>query len=339
MVFILLICYYLIIFAISCGITIFLYKHKSTVCRLDIPNHRSAHTSPTPRGGGIAVVGSFFIGISLLLWKQQLSLDLFISIIIATIIVAITGLIDDYFNCSAIKRLIWHCVAASILSYQLYSYTLILNIFSIIYLVWLLNIFNFMDGIDSLTAMETITICINSMILYNITGINTHQLYLLPLTLSASVCGFVIFNLPPARIFMGDIGSGFLGILIGLFSLLAAKYSINLFFGWITLTAVFITDTSITLLRRWLNKEDIFTSHNQHAYQHAARYYKKHSKVTINIILINLLWLLPLAIIEQLPQFNHYKFNYLLYTTIAYLPIIAITLRFHAGQKIKNHYE
>src|SRR3990167_10493057 len=191
----------------------------------------------------------------------------------------------------------------------------------VIYLVWFINLFNFMDGIDGLAAVETVTVCLGGALLYAIDG--QLQSLVLPLLLACSVMGFLAWNFPPALIFMGDVGSGFLGLLIGIFSLIALKMDISLFYGWFILNGVFFCDASITLLRRLWRQENIFKAHCSHAYQHAARRYHSHKLVTLVVCCINCCWLLPIAVMVQQRLFSG-----MVGVMIAFAPLLVLVLKF-----------
>src|SRR3990167_1301119 len=268
---------------------------------LDIPNQRSLHAEPTLKGGGVIFVVIFISAIVILSWQHKINVANFIPMLLPIAIIAVIGLLDDIFFYSAMQRILWHFIAASLvvyylggisgLGFNLNSPILIIccNIVLLVYLVWMLNLFNFMDGVDGLAAIETLTVCIGCAILYFIFGNRDaqafHILYNIPLLLAAAVAGFLCINFPPAKIFMGDIGSGFLGLVLGILSLFAMQENLNFFYSWIIMLAVFITDATVTLLRRAWNQEKIFEPHRSHAYQHAALDYGNHLPVTLAVCL------------------------------------------------------
>jgi Fuc2NAc and GlcNAc transferase len=110
-----------------------------------------------------------------------------------------------------------------------------------------------------------------------------------------AAAGFVVWNWPPARIFMGDVGSGFLGFLFGSMALITHKVSELSFWVWPILLGVFIVDATVTLCRRLMNRKKIHEAHRSHAYQHAVRRYGAHMPVSLAVAAINLLWLGPIA--------------------------------------------
>jgi Fuc2NAc and GlcNAc transferase len=152
-----------------------------------------------------------------------------------------------------------------------------------------------------------------------------------PLLLAAAVLGFLCWNFPPARIFMGDAGSGFLGIILGILSLQAAWSDPQLLWVWLILLGVFIIDATFTLLRRLLRGDKIYEAHRSHAYQFAARQMGRHLPVTLAVIVINLVWLLPIAISVAVLGVDG-----LLGLILAYAPLLLLAIKFHAGELEKT---
>jgi Fuc2NAc and GlcNAc transferase len=152
-------------------------------------------------------------------------------------------------------------------------------------LVWLLNLFNFMDGIDGIAASEAIFVSSAGAFFSWLMGSDNISIILL--ILAASTTGFLALNWPPAKIFMGDVGSNFLGLIIGVIAYASILEGASVWI-WLILLAVFLVDSGVTLLRRILNGEKWHEAHCSHAYQHAAKKWG-HKKVTISVILINIL--------------------------------------------------
>lgn len=147
-----------------------------------------------------------------------------------------------------------------------------------------------------------------------------------PMLLLAAVAGFLCWNFPPARIFMGDAGSGFLGLMLGLLSIQAAWINPDFFWAWLILLGVFVVDATLTLLRRLARRQKLYEAHRSHAYQYASRKYGGHRSVTIAVGVINLLWLLPLAMLVGLGYVDG-SFGLL----VAYAPLISLAFHFKAG--------
>jgi Fuc2NAc and GlcNAc transferase len=126
---------------------------------------------------------------------------------------------------------------------------------------------------------------------------------------------------------MGDAGSGFLGIVLGGLSLQAAWASPQLLWMWLILLGVFIVDATFTLFRRLLRGDKVYEAHRSHAYQFASRRFGKHLPVTLAVGVINLFWLLPIALCV-----TRYALDGALGVILAYAPLIALSVRFHAGE-------
>ena len=306
---------------------------------MDIPNARSSHSLPTPRGGGVAIVIAFLLGLGVAFFAGLgIPAELFYALLGAGLGIALLGFLDDHGHIAARWRLLGHFVAAAWALYWLgglpplalfgglLQLSWIGHVLAAFYLVWLLNLYNFMDGIDGIASVEAICVCLGGAILYAL--LETSSLTDLPLLmLAAAVLGFLIWNFPPARIFMGDAGSGFLGIVLGVLSLQAAWISPVLLWGWLILLGVFIVDATLTLLRRLLRGEKVYEAHRSHAYQYASRQFGKHLPVTLAVMAINLFWLLPVAVVVTLGWLDG-----LLGVLLAYAPLVLLALRFHAGQ-------
>ncbi len=324
----------LILFLLSFLMTGFV-RHYALLCKvIDIPNHRSSHTIPTPRGGGVAFVFLFLMGLVYLGYCGEVSFLEALGLFVAGAGVGALGLIDDRRPIPAKWRLLAHFLASGFALYCLGGMVsllpsswyipgagLVMNLVALVYLVWVLNLYNFMDGINGLAAVEAITVCLGGALIYGLQGYN--DMVLLPLVLAVAVTGFLFWNFPVARIFMGDVGSGFLGLMIGIFSIQAAHVHTAFFWGWLILSGVFIVDATITLLRRICNGSRIDEPHRQHAYQRAVDMFDSHVKVTVAILLINLVWLLPIAVLVGL-GYLHGVTGLL----IAYLPLVVLVFQF-----------
>lgn len=308
---------------------------------LDIPNQRSSHSVPTPRGGGLAIVASFLAVLLVMGALQQLPWTFVLGSAGAGAVVAGQGFIDDHGHIPARWRLLGQFLAATWALYWLgglppvvllgssFDLGLIGHLLAVVYLVWVLDLYNFMDGIDGLASVEAISVCLGGALLYLLLGAST--LALVPLLLAAAVTGFLYWNYPPAQIFMGDAGSGFLGLMIAILSLQAAWFKAELLWSWGILLGVFVVDATFTMLRRLVRGDKVYEAHCSHAYQYAARQYAGHRPVTLAVLLINLLWLLPWALLAGLGYLDG-----LLCAIIAYVPLLLLAVKFKAGQSEKT---
>lgn len=328
---------FLIIFAASSLMTWVLRRYALARSIIDIPNARSSHSVPTPRGGGVAIVFSFLAALPILAANESLSLHAMWSMLGAGAVVAVLGFLDDHGHIAARWRLLGHFIASVWALYWLGGMPVITmfnveielawlgHVLAVLYLVWMLNLYNFMDGIDGIASVEAICVCVGACLLYWLGGFES--LIMAPLLLALAVAGFLYWNFPPARIFMGDAGSGFLGIVLALLSLQAAWASPKLLWVWLILLGVFIVDSTVTLIRRLLRGDKVYEAHRSHAYQFASRQFGRHLPVTLAVMAINLLWLLPLAACVVLLDIDG-----ALALIVAYVPLVMLAVRFHAGE-------
>ncbi|MBC3345854.1 glycosyltransferase family 4 protein [Pseudomonas sp. SWRI196] len=322
---------------ISLFLTWILRRYALSRSLIDVPNARSSHSVPTPRGGGVAIVLSFLMTVPLFWGAGELSMDFMFAVLGAGGGVAILGFLDDHGHIAARWRLLGHFCAAMWALFWLGGLPaidvagIVVNlrwaghIVAAFYLVWMLNLYNFMDGIDGIASVEAICVCLGACFLYWLSGFDS--LMVAPMALAAAVTGFLYWNFPPARIFMGDAGSGFLGITLGLLSLQAAWFSPKLFWVWLILLGVFIVDATCTLIRRLLRGDRVYEAHRSHAYQFASRRYGRHLPVTLAVVAINLLWLLPVAACVALLDLDG-----ALALVVAYVPLVIVAIKFHAGK-------
>ncbi|MBC53926.1 MAG: glycosyl transferase [Gammaproteobacteria bacterium] len=270
---------------------------------MDVPVERSAHQRATPRGGGIAIVVSLYSFLVMLASQGLLNLFQF-SVLLCAVPVAVAGFADDIRSLSVKVRLPVHLLAALIALVLLGPVPepffsglielpyILMSALLMIALVWLLNLYNFMDGIDTLAAGQCLFVSGAAAIL-----LPDSQ------TALAWVCGglffatlgFFLWNLPPARLFMGDVGSTFLGFFLGLLGLLSHFDGSLSVWVWVLLMGVFIADTTCTLLRRWVSGFSVTQGHSTHAYQHLARRLGSHGRVALLLTAVNLVWFFPLA--------------------------------------------
>ncbi len=298
---------------------------------LDTPNARSSHSIATPRGGGLSIVVCFLVVVA---FSDLIPSDIVFALLGSGLLVAVVGFWDDQSHIAARWRLLSHFMAATwvvfwlggIPEFQFLGFSIdagwIGMVIVAFLLVWLLNLFNFMDGIDGIAASETVFVACAGAYFSWLNG--SENLTYIALILAAATMGFLILNWSPAKIFMGDVGSGFLGLMLGIIAYASILQGVSIWI-WLILLAVFLVDSGVTLLRRILNGQKWYEAHCSHAYQHAARKWG-HKRVTISVIIINLFWLFPLAGLSYLkPDFG------LWITLLAFTPLIIIALKFKAG--------
>lgn len=305
---------------------------------LDHPNERSSHRAPTPRGGGVAIVLAFSAAVLWLGAAGDIHTPPMIALIGAGLWVALVGFLDDHGHIAARWRLAAHFIGAAwvlawiggLQALTVFGMEVRLgwfgHVLAAVLLVWLLNLYNFMDGIDAIAAIEAVTVALGGAAVWLLANGSTAAL--VPMVLAAASLGFLVWNLPPARIFMGDVGSGFLGLMLGGFAVWSAHEDGRLFWSWLTLLGVFVVDATITLVRRVARGERFYEAHRSHAYQYAARRFGEHRVVSLAVGAINLVWLLPIAAAVALG-----KVDGAVGLLVAYAPLVALAVRFKAGAK------
>lgn len=326
----------IIVSGISFSLTWALRRYALAHSLIDVPNERSSHTVPTPRGGGVAIVLAFLLFLPMLDFGDAPGSPLMWGLLGSGALVAVLGFLDDHGHIAAHWRLLGHFTAAAWLLFWLgglptltgLGFSLDLGLLgsalAVLYLVWMLNLYNFMDGIDGISSIEAITVCMGGALIYLLHG--DANLAMLPLLLVAAVAGFLCWNFPPAKIFMGDAGSGFLGITLGGLSLQAGWVAPELFWSWLILLGVFVLDATFTLLRRLLRGDKVYEAHRSHAYQFASRHCGGHKPVTLAVLAINTLWLLPIAVMVAIGWIDG-----VLGVAVAYAPLVWLVVKFHAG--------
>lgn len=298
---------FILIFLISLSLTGLVRYYSLRKAILDIPNERSSHTLPTPRGGGIAVAATFFLAISLLWGVGEISGNLAKALLGGGFLVAAAGYWDDLKSLSARTRACLHFLAAGwgvyclggFVSLDLGFVQLHLgwlgSLLAVIGIVWLINLYNFMDGIDGIAGSEALFVSLMGGIFLWLFGAN--NLALVCLFLFASVLGFLIWNWPPAKIFLGDVGSGLLGYIFAVLAIASSNQHQLSLWCWLALLAIFIFDASFTLIHRMLRGERWYSAHREHIYQRLVQKGASHARVTLLIIGANLFFILPMVML------------------------------------------
>ncbi|MCT0198192.1 hypothetical protein KQ313_00600 [Synechococcus sp. CS-1325] len=274
---------------------------------LDRPNARTSHATPTPRGGGLSFVILVLSALPPLMLSGLVQPQLGWALLGGGGMVALVGWLDDQGHLSPHWRLLAHLGAA------LWGLSWIggvaglgpaplVQVVAFWYLAWMVNLFNFMDGIDAIASLEAISVAGVGAALLITSGLAGVLPAVLPLLLAAAVAGFLVWNWPPAQLFMGDAGSGFLGFTLGLLTLQLTHLSPRLGWSWLILAGVFLVDATWTLLRRLWRRQRPWEAHRSHAYQRASRIWGGHRPVSLTVLAINLLWLAPLAALVAVGQ-------------------------------------
>lgn len=268
----------------------------------DVPNARSAHRLPTPRGGGLGIAAAFFISLIFLERTGALSAHVAYALLGGGALVALIGWRDDHGHVAARWRILVHTVAAGWALFWLggldtfpglnVELGMLGAVLGVVGIVWLTNLYNFMDGIDGLAGAQALCAGLGGAALLWWGG--APELALVGFSLAAASAGFLIWNWPPAKIFMGDVGSGLLGFSFAVLALAGEKSGALPLLGWIVLLAVFVLDASFTLLRRMVHGEPWLHAHNTHAYQRLVQLGYSHLRVTRWVLALNIMILWPL---------------------------------------------
>ena len=311
---------YVALFFLSFALTYFIKNYalkKSLVAEV---NERSSHTVPTPHGGGIAISVAWFVGLMYLFFVDKIDPSLFYALFVGVIVSAVSYF-DDLFELSAKFRLLAQSFVAFLGLYFLGGFEelnlfvfsidnqLLTNIFAFFMIIWFINLYNFLDGIDGYAGSETLFLSLAAFILF---GGNYF------LILAVSVLGFLVWNWHKAKIFMGDVGSTLLGYNVAIFTIYFSNQESTNFWIWIILFSVFWFDATLTLYRRYKNKKKLSQAHKKHAYQRLTQSGWTHSDVVIasikvNIVLFLIIYFIPNTLIAFLLSLA------LLYAIIRYI--------------------
>jgi Fuc2NAc and GlcNAc transferase len=305
---------------------------------VDLPNARSSHVAPTPRAGGIGIVLSFLASLVALCFCRIIDARTAAILIVAGCAIAGVGYLDDRRQLAAKSRFTVHVAAAAFVVAMLggipeaelarwgFGNSWIESAFAVLVLAWGTNLFNFMDGIDGIAASEAIFMSTVVAYLSWLDG-GDFGITVALFCLAAATLGCLVWNWPPARIFMGDVGSGFLGFMVTALAIVACQRGSIPIEVLPILGGVFLVDATVTLLRRLMRGDRWLEAHRMHAYQHLARRWQKHRPVTLLVIAINLFWLLPWAYVA-----NRFPTNARICFAAALLPLVILTLIGGAGR-------
>ena len=290
---------------------------------LDHPGHRSSHTRATPSGGGAGIILALVLSVVVAAaggvgWSAAYWLLLGLALVLMLV-----GMVDDRCNLPALLRLGVYGLCCGALVWGLAPGLTpdpaipgwVLWPLLVLGLLWLLNLYNFMDGIDGIAALQCALAAGSAALLSLLAGAPEFALFCTLLALCQ--LGFLYWNWPPARLFMGDAGSVPLGFLLGGLALHGAGSGALPPGCWLVLLAGFVTDASWTLAVRWLRGAPLLEAHREHAYQRLSRHWHSHAAVDFLLLALNALWLFPIAwTIWRWPEFQ------LLLVILAYLPLL-----------------
>lgn len=328
------------------GVAVWVRRHAETLRLVQIPNHRSSHVRPTPTGGGLGMVvaGSM----------AGLGLVLFFGWVVGGVVLGLAAMLAGVGLCDDVARLptrvrfgvqVVVCAGGLIalgdlpalalgsrLEFQVTGWAL----FGLLLLagVWWINLFNFMDGIDGIAGMQAVFMLLAGavMAVWAVPEAVHSPIWMWMLCVAAATVGFLLLNWPPAKIFMGDVGSTWLAFMVFVLALLSVQAGWLSYAVWLVLAAVFVTDATVTLLTRMLRGERWYEAHRSHAYQRLSRRWQGgrkagHRSVTLLVAAVNGLWLAPWAwACLRWPDWS------LAFVMAAYAPIVSAALWLGAGK-------
>ena len=278
---------------------------------IDKPSKKINHKRPILKGAGLIVIPMIIFSTTLVFFLNNIITEKWIIFFLITLILTLVSFFDDVYNISSLLRLLVHsvCVLISIyfltLDYQP-SFALLERIlhlginqtllefffifFGAIFWIWIINLFNFMDGMDGITATQMCFFMFGVNIL-TFTEIESRELQILSLYIFIGFCGFFLHNKPPAKVFLGDSGSIPAGYLVGLI-LFKSALTFQVFFPLLILCMYFLLDSTVTLILRLAKKENIFQAHTSHFYQRMLRSGYSHSFVLRKIVILHFILLI-----------------------------------------------
>jgi glycosyltransferase WbpL len=298
-----------------CGIYLVLARHFNF---LDRPNERSAHVTPTPSGGGVPLLLALLAGYSL---SGPWPVD-YHWLLALTLALMLLGVMDDLRGLSvSIRFSLYSIVSLGTAALVLPGSLALPGLFEVLVaafaILWALNLYNFMDGIDGIAALQCVLACSAAAALCTVDSVASADYARFCVLIGAAQLGFLVWNWAPARLFMGDAGSIPTGFLLAALALYGAVNGFLSFATWAVLLAVFITDASWTLARRLLGGQNFTQAHAEHAYQKLSRRWASHRTVVLLLGAVNLLWLFPIAwAMQQWPGNSFY------FVTLAYIPLL-----------------
>lgn len=303
-----------LMFVLACGFTFLSLRYAVNGGLMDMPNHRTSHIAPTPRGGGIAITLCLLLGAAFLQAFSPASHVALSALLGGGGLIALLGYVDDHRHVPAPIRFFLQIVAALWMIFWIggSEFTWIgehgfnLGIFGVpcvvLAAVWLINLYNFMDGIDGYAAVEAIFVALVSLFLFWHVGNNF--MALLALILAVACGGFLVWNWPPAKIFMGDVGSTFLGFTFACFAIVGSSINHISPLYWILALSVFVADATYTLLQRLIYDSSWYKPHRTHAFQRLIQLGYTHKQVCHRLLMFNGFVLFPCLFVSvYFPQY------------------------------------
>ena len=304
---------------------------------IDTPSKRSTHSTPVPSAGGLAILFSYVLYIVSLSFIQEIDKNILFILLFFLLPVMLIGLIDDLKETKILIRLVIQFISASLLIYYFQINTnlapeliitqssfLIISL-SIVLSMWLMNLYNFMDGIDGYASSQAVFIFATASLLAYINN-PEENIYLYLIGFAFANLGFLFRNWYPAKIFMGDTGSVSIGFIIAFFIFYSASESVISIYTWLILLSIFISDATYTLFVRAVTKKSLTKPHLTHGFHILTKSKKSQVNVTKYLIFFNIFWVLPLAFIS-----NTFIEFHILVTIVTYIPLLFLLLKIGAG--------
>lgn len=265
---------------------------------MDQPNHRSLHAVPTPVGGGIVpviVIASYLFVISPLEGAHGVA---WLILILGAI-----GLSDDKWGLPSGPRFLGYLLAGIALPWlmlpigqQLSLMTLVGMLTLGVSVTWCINLFNFMDGADGLATVQLTSVALGLGLIAKFGPVDVQELVWCCAALFASTAPLIIFNWPPARVFLGDAGAIPLGFFLAVLGVFAGYSDASLGLAWVIMMMPFLVDTGLTLCRRLLSGDPPHVAHRDHAYQRLVLRFGSPLPVTLGLMALQTGWQFPLAV-------------------------------------------
>lgn len=292
---------------ISLVLTQLFYVLAQNTRLMDKPNDRSLHVHPTVRGGGLVFIGLGLLSVPWLCVLTSASLrDPFI-LMVSVFLLAGISFLDDLYQLSARSRFIVQCVVAILIAFFIrpedlnfilfsFSNAYVVAVFLFFVVIWAINHFNFMDGLDGFCASQALFLLGAYFYFFSAYPALMYQDFCL--VLISCIIGFLAFNFPPAKLFMGDVGSASLGLITFVIAVIGQqKYQIPIVY-WFLLNAIFLFDATLTLLRRIFNKERWFAPHRKHAYQRLKQFGVSSRLILLGQLMTNLSFFMLVVLLD-----------------------------------------
>jgi len=303
------------------------------------PNYRSLHQKVIPRGAGLAVAFAALLGYLYLYFDGGLTTSQLMVYVVGGVLVAAMGAADDRLDIRARYRMPFQFLTAGWICYWFGGLTPIdmnhavldLGPFGhaalVVVLVWFYNLYNFIDGIDGMASSATVFICAAmGVILFSQDELTLGMILAL---LGVSSAAFLLFNWPPARMFLGDAGSSFMAYILSAVFVESLWRDSAVIWAWLIAGGFYFADTTLTTTVRLLTVPGWYRPHRSHAYQNLARVWNSHLRVLLLVMSINLLWVIPMLLLAL-----KYETWAIGITVLAYIPLAGFCLKY--GPRFAN---